>query len=51
MVNTPQIKRELSLDELNRVNGGSAAGDFGDLVKLVIHILTGGPVTQGKGLR
>jgi|HubBroStandDraft_5_1064220.scaffolds.fasta_scaffold1145405_1 hypothetical protein len=38
--------RELNLDELDRVAGGS--NDLVDLLKTVIHLLTGGgPVMKG----
>jgi hypothetical protein len=42
--------RELKLEELDRVNGGSIVSDFIDVVKTVISILNGGG-PAGKGLR
>jgi hypothetical protein len=40
---------ELLTSELETVSGGATASDFGDLVKLVIHFLTGGGPVTGKG--
>jgi hypothetical protein len=40
---------ELKTSELETVSGGAAASDFDDLVKLVIHFLTGGGPVTGKG--
>jgi hypothetical protein len=38
---------ELTLDELDTVNGGSILGDIVHAVQTVIHLLTGsGPITS-----
>jgi hypothetical protein len=50
MPDKPQCApHELKTSELEIVSGGAAASDFGDLVKLVIHFLTGGGPVTGKG--